>query len=293
MNFVKEAVENYEEQYDMQHNYGCYILFDGKLTNALSHFSDKDFERCAKEFRELTDIYVAGATQGAITLQRFTVDGSVFDNHHTDWFIGGKDEKIIKAFLGFVFYEWDLVGKGKAIVIDRQTDLGFITDDGNSYKPLKGMERFVKFQHGTQGKGGYIYYTYNVDNLNVNDNPVGARDLIRNVLVRARNYALTKLGKIFQGVVLRWVKNANDIEAMTNDGGLLGRFLNEHDKIDSAPSFLISLPEATSEQLLMIGTDICNYFHQTSVVVEDLNKNLCYFANGKKFAGKTKDEQKS
>lgn len=192
-----------------------------------------------------------------------------------------------------MFSKWGLAGKGKAVIIDRQTDTSFITDDGNKYKQLNGIERFVKIHHGVHNKGGFIYYTYKVDNLKINKDPKGRSDMIRNMLIRARNFILTNLGKTFQGLMLRWVKNREDIGEMTNDGGLLGKFLNEHDAIDTAPSFLLSLPNASSEQLLMVATDLCNWFTQSSVVVEDLNKNLCYFANGKKFAGKAKEEQKA
>lgn len=68
MTIIDEAVENYDEQYDMKHNYGCFILFNRDLSNEVANHSNVDFERLTKEFRKLSGIYIAGATQGAITL---------------------------------------------------------------------------------------------------------------------------------------------------------------------------------------------------------------------------------
>lgn len=165
------------------------------------------------------------------------------------------------------------------------------TTDGKEFKDVFNIEKFLKLHHRTGGKGGYIYYTYVVDNMKDRSGK-GLPIKLYNLYAKIRNWLLTIIGKKFNGLKFYKISKQNQIEQITQDGGLMGRFLNDNGDIDNALSILVSVPNASSEQLLMIGTDICNSFHQTSVVIEDLNKYICYFANGKKFAGKTYDERK-
>lgn len=287
-----EAIEDWNKQYGMQDTYGCFILFDNRLSNIVEPNNDKFLKDCLDLYNARGESYLAGSTQGSIVKQRFSVGDSAFDVHHQDWFFGGASRETIEIFLSYVFHQFALAGKGKAIIVDRQTGESDITSDGQTYKNINGIERFLKLHHQTGGKGGYIYYTYVVDNMKErNDN--GKLVGLYNLYVKIRNWLLTTIGKKFNGLKFYKISKQNQIERITQDGGLMGRFLNDDTGgVDIAPSILVSVPEATSEQLLMIGTDICNSFHQTSVVIEDLNKNICYFANGKKFAGKTYDERK-
>ena len=287
-----EAIEDWEKQYGMQDTYGCYILFDNKLSNIVEPNNDKALKVSLDSYNSRGESYLAGSTQGSIVKQRFTVGDSVFDVHHQDWFFGGVSRETIEIFLSYVFHQFGLVGKGKAIIVDRQTGESDITSDGESYKNINGIEKFLKIHHQTGGKGGYIYYTYVVDNLQAKKGD-GYLTKLYNLYVKIRNWLLTTIGKKFNGLKFYKISKQNQIEQITQDGGLMGRFLNDNGGVDVALSILVSVPDATSEQLLMIGTDICNSFHQTSVVIEDLNKNICYFANGKKFAGKNYDERKA
>ena len=289
---LSEAIEDWGKQYGMQDTYGCFILFDNKLSNIVEPNSDKLLKDCLDLYNARRETYLAGSTQGSIVKQRFVVEDSVFDTHHQDWFFGGASREAIEIFLSYVFHYFGLVGKGKAIIVDRQTGETDITSDGQTYKSINGIERFLKLHHQTDGKGGYIYYTYVVDNLQPKEGE-GYLTKLYNLYVKIRNWLLTTIGKKFNGLKFYKISKQNQIERITQDDGLMGRFLNDNGGVDIALSILVSVPDATSEQLLMIGTDICNSFHQTSVVIEDLNKNICYFANGKKFSGKNYDERKA
>lgn len=287
-----EAIEDWDKQYGMQDTYGCFVLFDNKLSSIIEPDKKDALKKCLDLFNEAGKGYLAGSTQGSIVKQRFVAEDSVFDVHHQDWFFGGASRETIEIFLSYVFHQFGLVGKGKAIIVDRQTGETDITSDGRSYKIIKGIERFLKLHHQTGEKGGYIYYTYVVDNMKERDGEE-VFTWVYNKYVKIRNWLLTTIGKKFNGLKFYKISKQKQIEHITQDGGLMGRFLNDNGGIDNAMSILVSVPDASSEQLLMIGTDICNSFHQTSVVIEDLNKNICYFANGKKFAGKTYDERKA
>lgn len=287
-----EAVEDWDKQYGMQDTYGCFVLFDNKLSSIIDPDKKGNLKKCLDLFNESGTGYLAGSTQGPIVKQRFVVEDSVFDTHHQDWFFGGASRETIEVFLSYVFHQFGLVGKGKAIIVDRQTGETDITSDGRTYKTINGVEQFLKLHHQTGGKGGYIYYTYVVDNMKER-NGRGKFVGLYNLYVKIRNWLLTTIGKNFTGLKFYKIARRNQIERITQDGGLMGRFLNDNGDIDNALSILVSVPNASSEQLLMIGTDICNSFHQTSVVIEDLNKNICYFANGKKFSGKNYDERKA
>lgn len=287
-----EAVEDWDKQYGMQDTYGCFVLFDNKLSSIIDPDKKGNLKKCLDLFNESGKGYLAGSTQGSIVKKRLAIKDSVFDAHHQDWFFGGASRETIEVFLSYVFHQFGLVGKGKAIIVDRQTGETDITSDGRTYKTINGVEQFLKLHHQSDGKGGYIYYTYVVDNMKER-NGRGKFVRLYNLYVKIRNWLLTTIGKNFTGLKFYKIARRNQIEQITQDGGLMGRFLNDNGDIDNALSILVSVPNASSEQLLMIGTDICNSFHQTSVVIEDLNKNICYFANGKKFSGTNYDERKA
>lgn len=160
-----EAIEDWDKQYGMQDTYGCFVLFDNKLSSVIEPDKKEALKKCLDLFNEAGKGYLAGSTQGSIIKQRFTVRGSVFDAHHQDWFFGGASRETIEIFLSYVFHQFGLVGRGNAIIVDRQTGESDITSDGQTYKNIKGIERFLKLHHQTGGKGGFIYYTYVVDNM--------------------------------------------------------------------------------------------------------------------------------
>lgn len=287
-----EAISDWEDQIGMQDTYGCFVLFDNKLSAIIHKIDDTELKDCIKTFNDLGDEEVYGSTQGSIIKQRFSIDGYLFDLNHQSWFFGGVDIKTLKSFISFMLSFYKAANKGAIIIVDRQTGECALTTNGETYSTVSGIDRFLKTHHQSGGKGGYIYYTYVVDNLKPRD---GEGPIVKafNLYVKIRNWLLTTIGKKFNGLKFYKIARRNQIERITQDGGLMGRFLNDNGDIDNALSILVSVPNASSEQLLMIGTDICNSFHQTSVVIEDLNKNICYFANGKKFSGKNYDERKA
>jgi len=287
-----EAISDWEDQVGMQDTYGCFVLFDNKLSAIIHKIDDNGLKDCIKTFNDLGDEEVYGSTQGSIIKQRFDIDGHLFDLNHQTWFFGGVNIETLKKFITFALSFFDMVNKGLLLIVDRQTGEGVKTTDGKVYEAISGLDEFLKLHHQTGGKGGYIYYTYVVDNMKERDDD-GKLTGLYNLYVKIRNWLLTTIGKKFNGLKFYKISKQNQIEHITQDGGLMGRFLNNRGGIDNAMSILVSVPNASSEQLLMIGTDICNSFHQTSVVIEDLNKNICYFANGKKFSGKTYDERKA
>lgn len=287
-----EAISDWDDQLGMQNTYGCFVLFDNNLSSILDKINDYNLGDCIKTFNELNDDKVYGSTQGSIIKQRFTIDDHLFDLNHQSWFFGGVDIKTLKRFVSFMLSFYNAVNEGIILIVDRQTGECALTTNGETYSTVSGIDRFLKTHHQSGGKGGYIYYTYVVDNLKPRDGE-GLVVKAFNLYVKIRNWLLTTIGKKFNGLKFYKITKQNQIERITQDGGLMGRFLNDNGDIDNALSILVSVPNASSEQLLMIGTDICNSFHQTSVVIEDLNKNICYFANGKKFSGKNYDERKA